>query len=64
MDQTLEQRLNSVEKTLAALASTVAQLAPVKKDWRRAAGKLHDTAFNREVDRLGREYRQRQNEQP
>ena len=63
MEQTIEQRLNSVEKTLATLASTVSQLAPVKKDWRRAVGKLRDTPFNREVDRLGAEYRQQQNQQ-
>jgi hypothetical protein len=64
MEQTIEQRLATVEQTLASLASTVSQLAPVKKDWRRAAGKLRDTAFNREADRLGREYRDQQNALP
>ena len=64
MEETIEQRLHTVEKTLAALASTVSQLTPVKKDWRRAVGKLRDTPFNHEVDRLGQEYRQQENVKP
>jgi len=64
MEQTIETRLTTVEQTLASLASTVAQLSPAKKDWRRAAGKLRDNSFNREADRLGREYRDHQNAQP
>ena len=31
MEETIEQRLHSVEKTLATLATTVSQLTPVKK---------------------------------
>lgn len=64
MEQTLETRLATVEQTLASLATTVAQLSPAKKDWRRAAGKLSDSTFNREADRLGREYRDQQNSRP
>jgi hypothetical protein len=64
MEGTIEQRFNNVEKTLATLTSTVSQLVPKKKDWRLAVGRLRDTPFNREVDRLGREYRQQQNKIP
>ena len=64
MQHTIEQRLSSVEKTLASLASSVSKLTPVKKDWRNAAGKLRDTPFNREVDKLGEEFRQQQNKLP
>lgn len=63
MPPTLEQRLTAVERTLASLSTTVSSLTPTKKDWRRAAGKLRDSAFNREADQLGREYRQQQNAQ-
>ncbi|MBX7208121.1 MAG: hypothetical protein K1X78_07415 [Verrucomicrobiaceae bacterium] len=60
MEQTIEQRLTSVEQTLATLTSTL-KPSPERKDWRRAAGRLRDTPFNREVDRRGREFRQQQN---
>ncbi|WP_395750439.1 hypothetical protein [Prosthecobacter sp.] len=60
---TFEQRLSSVEHSLSELQSTVLKLTPVKKDWRQAAGKLRDTSLAREVDRLGREYREQQNQQ-
>lgn len=58
----LEQRLSLVEQSLSDLRNTVLKLTPMKKDWRQAAGKLRDTAFAHEVDRLGREYRVTQNQ--
>ena len=61
MEETIEKRLHIVEKALATLATTVSQLTPVKKDWRSAIGKLRDTPFNREVDRLGRAHRDQEN---
>ena len=60
---TLEQRLSTVEHSLSELRNTVLNLTPIKKDWRQAAGKLRDTTLAREVDRLGREYREQQNQQ-
>jgi len=60
---TLEQRLTTVEDSLSELRNTVLKLTPIKKDWRQAAGKLRDTPLAREVDRLGREYREQQNQQ-
>lgn len=60
---TLEQRLSTVEHSLSELQNTVLKLTPIKKDWRHAAGKLRETPLAREVDRLGREYREQQNQQ-
>lgn len=63
MKATLEQRLGIVEDSLAEMKHALLGGTFVKKDWRSAAGKLRDTAFAREVDRLGREYRHQQNQQ-
>ncbi len=63
MKATVEQRLGLVEESLAEMRHALFGGTSVKKDWRAAAGKLRDTAFAREVDRLGREYRQKQNQQ-
>ena len=62
MKQTLEQRVASLEKSVAELSVTVSKPAPPKKDWRRMAGRLRDSEFAREVDRLGREFRDQQNQ--
>jgi len=62
MNATLEQRMESLEKTVAELRSTVLRLSPVKKDWRSTVGKLTDDEMSREADRLGMEYRQQQQE--
>lgn len=63
MKATVEQRLGIVEESLAEMKHALLGASFVKKDWRAAAGKLRDSAFAREVDRLGKEYRQQQNQQ-
>jgi hypothetical protein len=62
MKQTLEQRIASLEKSVAKLATAVLRPTPLKKDWRRMAGSLRDTKFAREADRLGRRYRAEENQ--
>ena len=49
------------EKSVAELSAAILMREPVKKDWRKMAGRLRDTEFAREADRLGREYREQQN---
>ena len=49
------------EKGVAELSAETPKPEPVKKDWRKMAGRLRDTEFGREADRLGREYREQQN---
>ena len=49
------------EKSAAELSAAILKREPVKKDWRKMAGRLRDTEFAREADRLGREYREQQN---
>ena len=51
----------ALEKSVAEVSPKVPKCEPVKKDWRKMAGRLRDTEFAREADRLGREYREQQN---
>lgn len=62
MEQTLENRVASLEQTLAQLTAKVLQLTPVKKDWQATLGMLPDDELSREAERLGREYRASQQE--
>ena len=58
--QTLEQRVESLEKEFAELQSQVLGLKHRKRDWRSTVGTLEDDEMTREADRLGREYRGQQ----
>ncbi len=60
MSQTLEKRIEDLEKRVAALSEQVLDLRPVKKDWRRMVGCMPDDDITREAERLGREYRKQQ----
>ena len=51
--------MTTLEKNLAKLSGAARK--PAKKDWRLMAGRLRDTEFAREADRLGREFRDEQN---
>ena len=53
--------LAAPEQSAAEHSPEVAKREPVKKDWRKMVGRLRDTEFAREADRLGREYREQQN---
>lgn len=56
MPQTLEQRVDELEKRMAELAAVVGA-RPRKKDWLATVGTLADDETSREADQLGREYR-------
>jgi hypothetical protein len=59
MPQTLEQRVEELEKKVAELSGEPARLTP-KKDWRRTIGIFKDDSDFDEAVRLGREYREQQ----
>ena len=61
MKLTLEQRVESLEKNVSVLAAALRGGRSTKKDWRKMEGRLHDSEFAREADRLGRQYRARVN---
>jgi hypothetical protein len=62
MTATLEQRMERLEKTVAELRATVLRLSPVKRDWRSTVGKFADDETFDEAVKLGREYREQQQE--
>jgi hypothetical protein len=60
MSQTLERRVEDLERNYFALSEQVLDLRRRKKDWRGTIGTLDDDAMTREAERLGREYREQQ----
>ena len=60
METALEHRLEELEKEVAELKRCVVGRPNTTRDWRRAAGMLEDTAWSREVDQLGEEWRRSQ----
>jgi len=60
MSQTIEKRVEDLEKQVAALSQQVLDLRPLKKDWRRTIGSLPEDEMTREAERFGREYRKQQ----
>jgi hypothetical protein len=60
MSQTLERRVEDLERRFSALSEQVLDLRRPKRDWRSTIGTLEDDAMTREAERLGREYRQQQ----
>ena len=59
MSQTLEKRVEELEKKVAELSACQTHPAR-KKDWRRTIGIFKDDPDFEEAVRLGREYRQQQ----
>ena len=57
MSQTLEQRVEGLEKKLADLTAQFRDVPPGKRDWRRTFGLSHDDPGFEEMVQLGREYR-------
>jgi len=62
MQTSLEERLESLERSFEELRSTVLRLSEVKKDWRRTVGMFKDDETFDECVRLGKEYRSEQNQ--
>ena len=62
MAETLEMRVEDLEKKVAELAAESNGLAR-KKDWRRTIGIFKNDPDFEEATRLGLEYRQQQNRQ-
>jgi hypothetical protein len=60
MSQTLEERVDELERKVAVLRAPALDLRPSQKDWRRSVGSMTDDEMAREAERLGREYRQQQ----
>jgi MoaA/NifB/PqqE/SkfB family radical SAM enzyme len=60
MSQTLEKRVEDLEKKVAELGAEVLQLRPLKKDWRQTFGGTPEDELTREANRLGSEYRKQQ----
>jgi hypothetical protein len=60
MSQTLEKRVECLEKEFSELRAQVLNLGQRKKDWRSTFGTLEDDEITREAERLGREYRDQQ----
>lgn len=59
MSQTLEKRVEALEKKVAELSAGSSRSVR-KKDWRRTIGIFHNDPDFEEAVRLGREYREQQ----
>jgi prefoldin subunit 5 len=60
MLQTLEKRVECLEKEFSELRAQMLNLRQRKKDWRSTFGTLEDDEITREAEKLGREYREQQ----
>jgi hypothetical protein len=60
MSQQIEERVEELERKVAALTTQVLDLRALKKDWRRTVGSMPDDELSREAQRLGRDYRKQQ----
>lgn len=60
MSQTIESRVEDLEKKFSELAAQVLDLKRRKKDWRSTFGTLENDDMTKEAERLGREYRKQQ----
>jgi hypothetical protein len=60
MSQTLEKRVEELERKIAELSAQVLELRIPRKDWPRTVGSMPDDEVTREAERLGREYRNQQ----
>jgi len=61
MPETLEKRVEEIEKKVATLGAIVGA-GPGKKDWLATVGILIDDELSRDAERLGREFRDHAND--
>ncbi|MGO8678876.1 MAG: hypothetical protein ACLQVX_23795 [Limisphaerales bacterium] len=60
MSQTLEQRVETLERKFSELSARLLNLRRPQKDWRATVGTLQNDELTQEAERLGREYRTQQ----
>jgi hypothetical protein len=60
MSQTLEKRVEYLEKEFSEIRALALSMKPRSKDWRGTVGILEDDEITREAEKLGREYREQQ----
>ena len=60
ISQTLEERVEELERKIAELNTQVLELRMPRKDWRLTVGSMPDDEVTREAERLGRKYRKQQ----
>jgi hypothetical protein len=60
MSQSVEKRLECLEREFSELRARALNFRQGKKDWRSTFGTLEDDEMTREAERLGREYREQQ----
>ena len=60
MNETLEQRVDALEKQVAELRQQAAAPKPREKDWRRSFGIFADSPAFESAMKLGREWREAQ----
>lgn len=60
MSQTLEQRLEALERKFSELSARLLSLRPSHRDWRATVGTLLSDHMTEEAERLGRQYRTQQ----
>ncbi len=62
-DLPIEERFARLEKQFSELRAQVLGLQSPPKDWRRTVGMMPDDEMSRSAARLGREWRERANEE-
>ena len=60
MSQTLEKRVEELEREFSDLRAQMLDLRRRKQNWRSTVGTLENDEMTREAERLGREYRKEQ----
>jgi hypothetical protein len=60
---TVENRLESLEQSFEEFRAAVLRLTPLKNDWRSTVGMFKDDETLDQCVKLGREYREEQNQQ-
>ena len=60
MSQTLEQRVETLERQFSELSARLLRLRRPRKNWRATVGTLQNDEMTQEAERLGREYRTQQ----
>ena len=60
MNESVEQRLEALEKQVAEMRGQLAEMKPREKDWRRSIGAFANDPHHEMAVKLGREWREAQ----